>query len=103
MRMIKLLNPEMVKALYAKTKTEVDVEVKTKELHESRTHKLSSHALDSLYPLTIEKGSIGRYHPSKVPNAKVTNCGWVCDYAKTYGVRSRPWKDPFAPVKSKKN
>lgn len=89
MRLIKLLTSDQVKALYAQAKTNVDVEVKTKELHTPRTHKLSSHALDSLYPLTIEKGSIGRYHPSKIPTAKVTNSAWVGQYAKTFGCRSR--------------
>lgn len=102
MRMIKLLSADVVKAMYAQAKTDVDVELKTQQAHQPRTHKLCSHALDSLYPLTLEQGSIGRYHPSKIPGSRVTNSSWVGDYARTYGVRSRPWRDPFTPIRPKK-
>jgi len=54
----------------------------------NKIHTLPKGTLSKLYPLTPKVGTVGRYHPSKVPTLQVTNSFHVCETARTFGVRS---------------
>lgn len=53
------------------------------------TRIVQSGTFSKLYPLTIKVGTIGKYHPSKVPTLKVTNSSHVSEVARTLGIKSR--------------
>ena len=53
-------------------------------------------------PAIKEVGTMGKYHPSKIPNGRVSNSAWVGLYSKIYGVNQRPFRDPMTPVRHKK-
>jgi hypothetical protein len=52
------------------------------------THIVPKGTLSKHYPLPLKVGDIGKYHPSRKPNLKVTNSFHVCETARTFGVRS---------------
>ena len=54
-----------------------------------KTHLVVNGISTSRYPLTPKVGTIGKYHPSKVPTLRVTNSFHVSEMARTFGFRSR--------------
>jgi hypothetical protein len=53
------------------------------------TRIVESGTISKLYPLTLKTGTMGRYHPSKIPTLKVVNSFHVSEMARTFGFRSR--------------
>lgn len=54
-----------------------------------KTHLIVNGISTSRYPLTLKVGTIGKYHPSKIPTLRVTNSFHVSEMARTLGIRSR--------------